>query len=174
MKLQKQASSRSLSRCQGLPRALENVTSLCFSQLLFCFCCGCRSQWGALTTTLCVCVCECVRACTRSCLTLCDPMDWSPPGSSVHEIFQARTLEWVAISSLQGIFPTQGSNPCLLRLLHWQVSSLPLAILGTPGLAQIQKEGNVRMRNFLIKQPIWWIRPPWPHLHLPLWLCGIH
>ena len=30
--------------------------------------------------------------------TLCDPMDWSPPGSSVHGIFQARMLEWVAIS----------------------------------------------------------------------------
>ena len=33
---------------------------------------------------------------------------------------------------LQGIFPTQGSNPCLLRLLHWQVSSLPLALPGKP------------------------------------------
>ena len=34
----------------------------------------------------------------QSCLTLCDPMDCSPPGSSVHGIFQARILEWVAIS----------------------------------------------------------------------------
>ena len=33
------------------------------------------------------------------CLTLCDPMDCSPPVSSVHGIFQARILEWVAISS---------------------------------------------------------------------------
>ena len=32
------------------------------------------------------------------CPTLCDPMDCSPPGSSVHWIFQTRTLEWVAIS----------------------------------------------------------------------------
>ena len=32
------------------------------------------------------------------CLTLCDPMDCSLPGSSVHGIFQARILEWVAIS----------------------------------------------------------------------------
>ena len=30
--------------------------------------------------------------------TLCDPMDCSPPGSTVHEIFQTRILEWVAIS----------------------------------------------------------------------------
>ena len=32
------------------------------------------------------------------CLTLCDPMDYSPPGPCVHGILQARKLEWVAIS----------------------------------------------------------------------------
>ena len=37
---------------------------------------------------------------------------------------------------LQGIFPTQGSNPCLLCLLHWQADSLPLSHLGNP---QIEK-----------------------------------
>ena len=36
----------------------------------------------------------------QSCLTLCDPMDCSPPGSSVHWISQARILEWVSIPSL--------------------------------------------------------------------------
>jgi len=36
--------------------------------------------------------------CAYSCLTLCDSMDCSPPGSSVHGIIQARILEWVAIS----------------------------------------------------------------------------
>ena len=50
---------------------------------------------------------------TQSCLTLCDPMDCSPPVSSVRGILQARTLEWVAISFSRGIFPTQGSNPGL-------------------------------------------------------------
>ena len=34
----------------------------------------------------------------QSCLTLCDPLDCSPPGSSVHGIFQARVLEWGAIA----------------------------------------------------------------------------
>ena len=34
----------------------------------------------------------------QSCLTLCDPIDDSPPGSTIPGIFQARTLEWVAIS----------------------------------------------------------------------------
>ena len=63
----------------------------------------------------------------QSCPTLCDATDHSPPGSSVHGILQARTLEWAAIALLQEIFPTQGSNPRLLFLLHWQTGSLPLS-----------------------------------------------
>ena len=35
---------------------------------------------------------------TQTCLTLSDPVDCSPPGSSIHGIFQARVLEWVAIA----------------------------------------------------------------------------
>ena len=42
----------------------------------------------------------------QSCPTLCDPMDYSLPGSSVHGIFQARVLEWVAIS-----FSRRASQP---------------------------------------------------------------
>ena len=61
---------------------------------------------------------------TQSCPTLCNPMNCSPPGSSLHGILQARILEWVAIPSSKIIFPTQGSNP---GLLHWHVDSLPLA-----------------------------------------------
>ena len=38
----------------------------------------------------------------QPCLTLCDSMDCGPPGSSVHGILQARTLEWVATSSSRG------------------------------------------------------------------------
>ena len=38
----------------------------------------------------------------QSCLTLCDPMDYSPPGSSVHGILQARIPEWVARLSSRG------------------------------------------------------------------------
>ena len=54
------------------------------------------------------------------CLTLCNPMDYT-----VHGILQARVLEWVASCSLlQGIFPTQGSNPGLLhcRRILYQLS----------------------------------------------------
>ena len=82
---------------------------------------------------VCVCVCVCVRArararsVTQSCPTLCDPMDCSLPGSSVYWILPARILEWVAISSSRGIFPTQRPIPhLLLYLLHWHVNSLPL------------------------------------------------
>ena len=97
----------------------------------------------------------------QSCLTLCNPKDCSPPGFSVHEISQARILEseseshsvvsdslqphglhnpWNSLgqntgvgslSLLQGIFPTQGLNPHLLCLLHWQAGSLTLSQLGS-------------------------------------------
>ena len=43
----------------------------------------------------------------RSCLTLCDPMDYRPPGSSVHGILQARILEWVPLQSC----PPPGNLP---------------------------------------------------------------
>ena len=46
----------------------------------------------------------------QSCLTLCDPMDCSPPGSSAPGILQARILERVAIPFSKGIFLTQESN----------------------------------------------------------------
>ena len=75
-------------------------------------------------------MCYTVLSCyAQLCLTVCDPMDCSPPGSSVHGIFQARILEWVVIPSSR-IFPIQGSNPCLLHVLHWQVDSLPLSHRG--------------------------------------------
>ena len=57
------------------------------------------------------------------CLTLCDPRDCSPPGSSVHGIVQARILEWVTISFSRDL-PTKRSNP---RLQHWQADSFHCA-----------------------------------------------
>ena len=42
----------------------------------------------------------------QSCLTLGDPIDGSPPGSPIPEILQARTLEWIAISFSNIIFPS--------------------------------------------------------------------
>ena len=69
---------------------------------------------------------------TQSCLTLYNPMDCNPPGSSVHGIFQARILGAGCHFLLQWIFPTQGWNPCLFNLLHCQVDSLPQCHLGSP------------------------------------------
>ena len=68
----------------------------------------------------------------QSCLTLCNALDYSPPGSPIHGILQARMLDVGCCALLQGIFPTQGSNSYLLRLLHWQVGSLPLVPPGKP------------------------------------------
>ena len=59
----------------------------------------------------------------QSCPTLCDLMDCSCPGFSVHGIILARTLEWGCYFLLQGIFPNQVLNPGLLHcrqiLCHW-------------------------------------------------------
>ena len=64
---------------------------------------------------------------TESCLTLCDPMDCSPPSFSVHGILQARILEWIAISS-----PEELSNP---GIEPWspasQADSLSLELQGS-------------------------------------------
>ena len=61
---------------------------------------------------------HCAYSVTESCLTLSDPVDCSPLGSSVHG-----TLEWVASSSSRGF--SRPRNSCLLCLLHWQGDSLP-------------------------------------------------
>ena len=88
--------------------------------------------WILDFSTSCVCACVCnrvwlsatpgtvahqgVRVCVQSCLTLCDPRNCSPPGSSNTGV--------CCHFLLQGLFPTQESNPCLL---HWQADSLPLS-----------------------------------------------
>ena len=72
----------------------------------------------------------------QSCPTLCNPIDCSPPGSSVYGIFQARILEWVAISFSGGSSCPRDQTPHLLSLLHWQAGSLPLA-----GSRRLKREG---------------------------------
>ena len=57
-------------------------------------------------------LCACLVA--QLCLTLCNPMDCSPPGSSVHGIFQARILEWVAIP-----FSRRSSQPRDWTWISW-------------------------------------------------------
>ena len=76
-------------------------------------------------------VCMCAKS-FQSCPTFCDSMDRSLPGSSVHDFLQARELKWAAMPSSRGSSPTQGSNLCILCLLHRQMGSLPLVPPGKP------------------------------------------
>ena len=66
---------------------------------------------------------------TKLCVTLCHPMDCSPPGSSIHGIFQARILEWVAISFSRGSSqPRDGTHvSCIDRqiLYYWATRETP-------------------------------------------------
>jgi len=70
----------------------------------------------------------------KSHLTLYDSMDYSPLGSFVHGVSQARILEWVALSFSRGIFPTQVVNPSLLHWwqipYHWATREAPNWIIG--------------------------------------------
>ena len=79
----------------------------------------------------CVCVwCVCVCVKSLQC-ELCDAMDCSLRGSSVHGIFQARILEWIAVPSSRGSFWLRRQT-CLFCLLHWQVGSLRRVLLRSP------------------------------------------
>ena len=71
-----------------------------------------------------------------SCLILCNPMDYSLPGSSVHEILQARILEWVAISFSRGSSQPRDRNhiSCIGRrvLYHWKTEVFYWNVLVSP------------------------------------------
>ena len=68
-------------------------------------------------------------ACVLRCFTLCNPVDCSSPGFSVHGILQARILKWIAVRSTSpGNLPDLGrANLHLLCILHGLAGSLPLA-----------------------------------------------
>ena len=80
--------------------------------------------------------CMCAKS-LQSCLTLCNPMDCSRTGSSVHGILQARILESVAIFFFRGPSQARDQNPHLLCLLHWQVGWTQVLRLGLGTKAQI-------------------------------------
>ena len=68
----------------------------------------------------------------QSCLTLCDPMDCRPPGSSIHGIFQARVLEWGAVAfSMTNLQFSQFSSvtqscPTLCDPMNYSTPGLPV------------------------------------------------
>ena len=78
----------------------------------------------------------CMHAClvTQSFATLCDPMDWSLPGSSVHEILQERILEWAAISPSKGSSQPRNwtHNSCIFctagRILYTEPPGKPCLV----------------------------------------------
>ena len=78
---------------------LDKVMSLLFnmpSRLVIIFLPRCKHLFNFMAT---ISICSDLAAkLLQSCLTLCDPIDGSPPGSPIPGILQARTLEWVAIS----------------------------------------------------------------------------
>ena len=79
----------------------------------------------------------------QSCPTLQDPMDGSPPGSSVQGILQARTLEWVAVPSPRGSSWSRDWTLGFSCLLHWRVGSLPPVPPGKPKKLQGSKRKSV-------------------------------
>ena len=82
------------------------------------------------------------------CLTLCNLMDCSPPGSSIHGILLARVLEWVTMPFSRGIFLTQGSNPDLLCLLGCSWVLYHLCHLGCPN------DSSVSLLLLLLSRPV--------------------
>ena len=82
---------------------------------------------------------------TQSCLILCDPVDCNPPGSSVHGISQARTLEWVAIFYSEGC-----SDPGIEAVSpELQADSLALSHLGFPDItSKVRSKSNDKIFRF--------------------------
>ena len=90
------------------------------------------------------------------CLTFCDPMDCSSPGSSVHEILQARILEWVAIFFSRWSSPPRDQTQVSYHLLPWQVGYLPLA---PPGKPMSSIEGCFWISGCFSNVKEVWVRP---------------
>ena len=85
-----------------------------------------------MSVSICVCVCVCM--CNLQCPTICDSMDSSPEGSSVHGILQARILEWVTMTFSRGSSRPRDSRFshvfCIGRqiLYHWTTREASTAI----------------------------------------------
>ena len=81
--------------------------------------------------TACVCVCVCVKV-TQLCLTLCNPMDCSLAGSSVHGILQERRLEWVPVPFSRGSSEPrdQTQDSCISGrfLTFWAMAWVPMPV----------------------------------------------
>ena len=88
---------------------------------------------------VCVCVYIFCAKSFQSCPTLCNSMDYSPPSSSVHGIFQARILKWVAISFYRGSSWPRGQTwvSCIGSWILYQLSHLGSPFLFLYGCRQM-------------------------------------
>ena len=97
----------------------------------------------------------------QSCPTLCDPLDYSLPGFSVHGIFQARILKWIAISSSRGSsWPRDRiCVSCIAsRLLtHWAIMDTEYIIAIT---SDLQTEKAVAPHSSTLAWKIPWMQEP--------------
>ena len=87
-------------------------------------------------------VCPGLCSVAQSCLTLCDPMDCSPPGYSVQWVSPGKNTGVGCHALLQGIFPTQGSNPdfphCRWFLYHLSHQGSPILSMGLPKYSKVE------------------------------------
>ena len=86
------------------------------------------------------------------CLTLCNPMDYCPLGSSVHGILQARILEWLPFPS-PGDLPNPGIYLQLLDILPCQEDCLPLSHLGSH-LGSPQEAPRIPLDTYLLENAV--------------------
>ena len=86
---------------------------------------GMKSLFGSINA------CVCAKS-LQSCPALWDPMDCSPPGSSVHGNSPGKNTGVGSHALLQEIFTTQGSNSCLLWFLHCRPTLCPWSQWGSP------------------------------------------
>ena len=82
--------------------------------------------------------------------TLCDPMDYSPPDSSVHGDSLGKGTGVGCHALLQRIFLTQGWNPGLRHLLHWQAGSSPQVPPGKPRTTRVSIKKTLPRFQILI------------------------
>ena len=104
---------------------------------------------------------------SQSCLTLWDPMDCSPPGSSAHGILQVRILEWVAISSSRGSSQPRDQTQvsCIASRFLYHLSHFVSwgDLAGSRPLPLVQRGCSLLVHNWPLASPF----PPPPTLLLP-------
>ena len=130
----------------------------------------------------------CMWVCVQSCLILCNPMECSPPGSSVHGDSPGENTGVGCCALLQAIFPTQGSKP---RLLHYRFCTtgqpwkphdihqcqshlscciyIPSSFFSLPqGICTVLHVGSQFFLNFLVHLQSRRILDPWMEWNLGL------